>query len=382
MDWIVQIYFTLQPLPLVPITVFETSNFSHYILLLRDNISLFFFLLCFTTEWQRCPQASHLWARDVCQCQRPHREKATLSRHAGVLHDVDGECRMQLWMRILPELGFEVFIHLPNCFTNSLHYFFVICNSLIFHCKYSHIIPYHLNIFIYSHMTWQSLTRCCYSQCSKEIKKKAQEQKGPSLMDIELTSMGYRLSPQELIHYAKKVFFSLFISFSSFLLRITFNYFSLTFHYQNHCKIIAFTYNEPTIFLEYAMDVATLAKKEGMKCIFKSNGFESAYTLEKLAPLIDAFNIDLKSFNDSFYQKVCHSRLQPVLDCIRTLHEKGIWVEVTTLLINGLNDSDEELEKIAKFIYEISPDIPWHITPFRPEYKMQDKEYYISFEKD
>ena len=117
------------------------------------------------------------------------------------------------------------------------------------------------------------------------------------------------------------------------------------------------------------MDVATLAKKEGMKCIFKSNGFESAYTLEKLAPLIDAFNIDLKSFNDSFYQKVCHSRLQPVLDCIRTLHEKGIWVEVTTLLINGLNDSDEELEKIAKFIYEISPDIPWHITPFRPEYK-------------
>ena len=156
MDWIIQIYFTVQPLPLVPITVFETSNFSHYSYYVTTFH--FFFLLCLTTEWQRRPQTSHLWARDVRQCQRPHREKATLSRHAGVLHDVDGECRMQLWVRILPELGFEVFVHLSNCFTNSLHHFFVICNSLIFHCKYSHITPYHLNIYIYSHMIWQFLT--------------------------------------------------------------------------------------------------------------------------------------------------------------------------------------------------------------------------------
>ncbi len=138
------------------------------------------------------------------------------------------------------------------------------------------------------------------------------------------------------------------------------------------CASIAYTYTEPTIFMEYALDVARLAKEERLKNVFVTNGFQSPEAIEAMVGLIDAANIDLKSFSESFYHKVCHGRLQPVLDSIRMMHEKGIHVEVTTLVIPDQNDSDAELEQIATFLASISPDLPWHISRFHPDYKAMD----------
>lgn len=135
---------------------------------------------------------------------------------------------------------------------------------------------------------------------------------------------------------------------------------------------IAYTYNEPTVFLEYALDVMKLAKKKGLKNVWVSNGFMSPEALKTIAPYLDAINIDLKSFSEAFYRDVCKARLQPVLDNIRRCHELGIWLEVTTLLIPDKNDSDKELKQIARFIASVSPDIPWHISAFHPDYKMLD----------
>lgn len=134
---------------------------------------------------------------------------------------------------------------------------------------------------------------------------------------------------------------------------------------------IAYTYNEPTIFLEYAKDIANLTKKQ--KHIFVSNGYFSEEALEEM-DFVDAINIDLKSFSEEFYKRSCGAKLQPVLDNIKACHEKGIWVEVTTLLIPGENDSDAELTKIAQFLVSIDKNIPWHISAFHPDYKMLDKE--------
>jgi pyruvate formate lyase activating enzyme len=136
------------------------------------------------------------------------------------------------------------------------------------------------------------------------------------------------------------------------------------------CRTIAYTYTEPTIFFEYALDTARLAKDQGLKNIFVSNGYMTAEALEMIAPVLDGANVDLKSFNDDFYRKICGGRLQPVLDSIRKMHELGIWVEVTTLVIPGHNDSEEELESIARFLAGISPDIPWHVSAFYPTYRL------------
>jgi len=136
------------------------------------------------------------------------------------------------------------------------------------------------------------------------------------------------------------------------------------------CRTIAYTYTEPTIFFEYALDTARRAAAAGMKNIFVTNGYMSAEALEEISPVLDAANVDLKSFRDDFYRKVCGARLQPVLDTIRRMHEKGIWVEVTTLIIPGYNDSPEELNDIARFVAGISPRIPWHVSAFYPTYKL------------
>lgn len=136
------------------------------------------------------------------------------------------------------------------------------------------------------------------------------------------------------------------------------------------CKSIAFTYTEPSIAFEYAFDTFTLARKHGLKTAFVSNGFNSRESVEALAPVLDANNIDLKSFREDFYRDVCHARLQPVLDSIKAFHEKGVWLEVTTLVIPGLNDSPEELKQIADFLASVSKQIPWHVSAFYPEYKM------------
>jgi pyruvate formate lyase activating enzyme len=139
------------------------------------------------------------------------------------------------------------------------------------------------------------------------------------------------------------------------------------------CQSISYTYVEPTIFFEFAYDCMEVAGKAGLKNIFVSNGYMSAEATELLVPRLDAINIDLKAFSDDFYKSVCGARLQPVLDTIKRMYEAGIWVEVTTLLIPGLNDSEEELQQIADFLVSLDTSIPWHVTGFYPTYKLTDR---------
>jgi pyruvate formate lyase activating enzyme len=116
------------------------------------------------------------------------------------------------------------------------------------------------------------------------------------------------------------------------------------------CESIAYTYSEPTIFFEYALDIAKHAQKEGVKNVFVTNGYITPEALREISPYLDAANIDLKSFSDEFYRKNCGARLEPVLDSIRLYKSLGVWIELTTLIIPTLNDSEEELRKIAEFI--------------------------------
>ncbi len=140
------------------------------------------------------------------------------------------------------------------------------------------------------------------------------------------------------------------------------------------CSTIAYTYNEPTVFYPFARDVALLAKKHGIKNIFVSNGLESPEVIEDMRGLIDAFNIDLKSFDPDYYKKTLKGSLEGVLDTLKRLKEHGFWVEVTTLIVPGDNDSDGELGQIASFIAEaLDPFTPWHISAFHPDYKVDDK---------
>ncbi|MGB9755853.1 MAG: AmmeMemoRadiSam system radical SAM enzyme, partial [Desulfurella sp.] len=136
------------------------------------------------------------------------------------------------------------------------------------------------------------------------------------------------------------------------------------------CDSISYTYTEPTIFFEYAIDSAKLAKNEGLKNIFVTNGFMSKLTIDKMTGLIDAANIDLKSMSEAFYKNITGARLKPVLTSIEYAKSKGIWIELTTLLIPTLNDSDDEIEKIARFIKSVDENIPWHISAFYPTYKL------------
>jgi len=135
---------------------------------------------------------------------------------------------------------------------------------------------------------------------------------------------------------------------------------------------IAYTYTEPTIFMEYALDCARLAREHGMRNVFVTNGFESPEAVEAMRGLIDAANVDLKSFRDEFYRHFCKARLQPVVETIANMREAGILVEVTTLLVPGQNDSPEELRELTAFLAGISPDIPWHVSRFYPNYKETD----------
>lgn len=139
------------------------------------------------------------------------------------------------------------------------------------------------------------------------------------------------------------------------------------------CASISYTYVEPTIFYEFARDTSQLAYEQGIKNVFVSNGYTSPAATRELAPLLTANNIDLKSFSDRFYQEVCGAKLKPVLETISLMKELGVWVEVTTLVIPDLNDTDEELAAIANFIRAIDPEMPWHVTAFHPTYKMTDR---------
>lgn len=141
---------------------------------------------------------------------------------------------------------------------------------------------------------------------------------------------------------------------------------------KNNCQSIAYTYTEPTIFFEYAYDTALLAKEKGLANVFVTNGYQTPETIQKMKGVIDAANVDLKSFSDDFYQKVCGARLKPVLESIQKMHDAGIWVEITTLIVPGKNDSEKELKQMAEFIAGVSPNIPWHLSRFHPDYKMQE----------
>jgi pyruvate formate lyase activating enzyme len=141
---------------------------------------------------------------------------------------------------------------------------------------------------------------------------------------------------------------------------------------RNGCESISYTYTEPTIYFEFAYDCARLAREKGIRNIFVSNGYTSSEAVEVIAPYLDGNNIDLKG-SDDFYKKVCGARLEPVKETIRGMRKRGVWVEVTTLIIPDYNDSDEDLRDIAQFIVSVDPAIPWHVTQFYPTYKIMDK---------
>ena len=154
---------------------------------------------------------------------------------------------------------------------------------------------------------------------------------------------GYELSPADLVSAAKK----------------------------SACRSIAYTYTEPTIFFEYSYDTARLAREAGIANVYVSNGYMSPEMLELFHPWLDAANIDLKTFRDETYRKYTGAGLQPVLDSLKKIHDYGIWIEVTTLVIPGVNDDPQELREIAEFIAaELGTETPWHVSRFYPQYKM------------
>jgi pyruvate formate lyase activating enzyme len=137
-------------------------------------------------------------------------------------------------------------------------------------------------------------------------------------------------------------------------------------------RIVTSTYNEPLITAEWAVEVFRLAKSEGLACSFVSNGNATEEVLEYLRPWVSLYKVDLKGFRDRPYRDL-GGTLERVTWTIRALHEKGFWVEVVTLVVPGVNDSTEELRDVARFLVSVSPDIPWHVTAFHPDYRMGDR---------
>jgi len=144
------------------------------------------------------------------------------------------------------------------------------------------------------------------------------------------------------------------------------------------CRSIAYTYTEPTIYFEYAYDISKLAAEAGIANVYVTNGYMTTDMLAMVtapsgAQLMDAANVDLKAFRDAFYRRECGARLQPVLDSLVYMKRHGVWLEVTTLVIPGRNDSEEELRDIARFIAaELGTDTPWHVSRFHPTYRLTD----------
>lgn len=140
---------------------------------------------------------------------------------------------------------------------------------------------------------------------------------------------------------------------------------------QAGCKSISYTYTEPTIFYEYAFHIARLAKEKGLFNTFVTNGYTEEEPLRAIRPYLDAANIDLKGYDKEFYRKVCRADLSKVIKTIRLYRALGIWMELTTLIIPGYNDSEDGLRAIARFIAgDLGPDVPWHVSAFYPAYKL------------
>ena len=155
--------------------------------------------------------------------------------------------------------------------------------------------------------------------------------------DYAQLAWGYPLTPEEIVEKAR----------------------------ENNCQSVAYTYNEPTVFLEYALDTMKLARKRGLKNVWVSNGFMSEKTLDLVIPHLDAINVDIKSFDAEFYKLNCGARLKPVLENCKRLVKEKIWLEITTLVIPGLSDSEKMLRGLAKFIKtELGDWVPWHLSAF------------------
>jgi pyruvate formate lyase activating enzyme len=144
----------------------------------------------------------------------------------------------------------------------------------------------------------------------------------------------------------------------------------VTMAVNSNCKTISYTYTEPTIYFEFAYDIASKSVKQGIKNIFVTNGFMTSDALSTIKPYLHGANVDLKSFSNKFYREICGAKLEPVLESIQTMKDMGIWVEVTTLIIPTLNDSKEELSELARFLVSVDKEIPWHVSQFYPTYKM------------
>ena len=143
---------------------------------------------------------------------------------------------------------------------------------------------------------------------------------------------------------------------------------------QGGCRSISYTYTEPTVFFEFAYETARLARERALRNVFVTNGYMTAEALEMISPYLDAANVDLKAFTDKYYKELCSARLKHVQESLKRMRALGIFVEVTTLIVPGLNDDPAELEDLAAFIVEeLGPQTPWHISRFHPTYKLTDR---------
>ncbi len=143
---------------------------------------------------------------------------------------------------------------------------------------------------------------------------------------------------------------------------------------RQRCASIAFTYTEPTVFFELAYETARLARGEGIRSVFVSNGYMTAEAVEMIAPYLDAANVDLKAFSDETYRHYCGARLAPVKETLREMKSRGIFLEVTTLIVPGMNDDPDELRRLASFIAaDLGPETPWHISRFHPTFRLTDR---------
>jgi pyruvate formate lyase activating enzyme len=140
------------------------------------------------------------------------------------------------------------------------------------------------------------------------------------------------------------------------------------------CKTIAYTYTEPTVFFELAYDTAKIAHQKGIKNVFVTNGYMTAEAINMISPYLDAANVDLKAYTEDFYKTYCGAKLAPVKETLKLMKSLGVFVEVTTLLIPGLNDARDELENLAAFLADcLGTETPWHISRFHPTYKLMDR---------
>jgi pyruvate formate lyase activating enzyme len=143
---------------------------------------------------------------------------------------------------------------------------------------------------------------------------------------------------------------------------------------RGNCQSISYTYTEPTVFFEFAYETARKARAGGIRNVFVTNGYMTPEAVEMIHPYLDAANVDLKAFDDAYYKDYCGAKLEPVKETLRRMKSSGIYLEVTTLIVPGLNDDRHELEQMAEFLVkDLGPETPWHISRFHPTYRLTDR---------